>query len=283
LGDRIRVTRFARLPGGLSQAVYRIDLVGAEFATVVLRRWPADGDRQRQSIRREAAVLSLLDDSEVVAPQLIASDETGEWAGRPANLMTHLPGAGDLDPVDVEVWIDQLAQQLALIHAQSRHPSQERIPTWMDVDDPDRRSWLAGLPYGDEVLALATTATAPSREVFSHGDYQHFNLLWMQGQLTGVVDWAMSGVADAGRDAGHCALNLAVLHDAERAWRFLERYQAITGSMLAPSWLICELLDFSDAWPRFIPLQVDGRMAVDRVGMRGRVEELIVKVLRSAG
>ncbi|TDE91498.1 aminoglycoside phosphotransferase family protein [Occultella glacieicola] len=283
LGREVRVAATIPLTGGLSEAMFRLELTGADVAAVVLRRWPHDGDWERDSVRREATALGLLAGSGVGAPELIASDPAGESTGRPANLMTHLPGAGELDPADVARWTGDLADRLALVHDQPRDPRQQTSPKWVDLDDGDRRAWLAGLPYGEEALSLAGSVGAPVREVFGHGDYQHFNLLWSRGRLTGVVDWTMSGVADAGRDVGHCALNLAVLYGPSRAWRFLERYEAITGTRVDRGWLISELLEFSPAWPEFIPRQVGGRTPVDGAGMRGRVEELISRVLRSAG
>jgi len=42
-----------------------------------------------------------------------------------------------------------------------------------------------------------------------HHDFQHFNLLWRRGRLTGVVDWATSCTGPADFDTGHCRLNLA--------------------------------------------------------------------------
>ncbi|CAM3587221.1 phosphotransferase family protein [Occultella aeris] len=284
LGRDVRIGETVPLTGGLSEAMFRLDLTGTDVAAaVVLRRWPNDGDWQRDSVRREATALTLLSGRRVGAPELIATDPAGEWTGRPANLMTHLPGAGQLRPADVERWTGEMAARLALIHDQPRDPHQPISKKWVDLDDQDRRAWLADLPHGDEALSLARAATVPVREVFGHGDYQHFNLLWNRGRLTGVVDWTMSGVADAGRDVGHCALNLAVLYGPDRAGRFVAHYEAITGTRVDPAWLMSELLDFSPAWPEFIPRQVGGRVPVDRAGMRGRVEELIVEVLRAAG
>ncbi|GAA1724902.1 aminoglycoside phosphotransferase family protein [Brachybacterium phenoliresistens] len=283
LGPRTRIAAITPLTGGLSQAMYRLDLTGADAPAVVLRRWPEDGPWPRECARREAAALELLAGGGIGAPGLIAADPEGERTGRPSTLMTCLPGRGVLDPEDVPGWLEALAARLAAIHDLPPGPDLEPCPRHADMADPRRRAWMAGLPEGAAALDLAVSADDPRRPLLAHGDYQHFNVLWTGSALTGVVDWTGCGVADAGRDVGHCMLNLTVLHDAARAWSFLGRYQALTGTRVDPAWLMGELLDFSPAWEEFIPIQVGGRAPVDPAGMRARVEELIVQVLRAAG
>src|SRR4029077_11093402 len=40
---------------------------------------------------------------------------------------------------------------------------------------------------------------APKSVTFIHGDYQHFNLLWTRGRLTGVIDWTLGGMGHPDR------------------------------------------------------------------------------------
>lgn len=283
LGDDVAtVTAVTPLAGGLSEAMFRIELAGADLPAVVLRRWPRDVDWTREAVRREAAALSLLSGTGLGAPEIIASDPVGTGTGRPATLMTVVPGVGDLGPSDPDRWSDRMAGRLVAIH--DVRPADDLLPgeRFADLDDPDRQAWMARLPVGAAALELAR-APYPDEVVFSHGDYQHFNLLWTSDRLTGVVDWPMACVDDRGRDVGHCMLNLAVLYSADRAMGFLDRYQAAAGTVVPVGSLLRELLDFNHGWPRFIPIQVDGRVPVDGAGMADRVEEVITRLVRRAG
>ena len=115
---------------------------------------------------------------------------------------------------------------------------------------------------------------------FIHGDFQHFNFLWTRGRLTGVVDWGAASTEPPSADVGHCRLNLAVLFGADRAERFRLAYQAEAGRSVDPWWDLHALAAYGDAWRRFIPVQVNGRVPVDTGGMTARVEEVLAAALR---
>ena len=124
------------------------------------------------------------------------------------------------------------------------------------------------------------TAEPPQTEaVLTHGDYQHFNVLWSRGRLSALVDWSQAGIASPDIDVGHCRLNLAVLYSPEIAERFRRVYESEAGRQVEPWWDIHQLLAYGDDWPTFIPVQVAGRAPVDVRGMTGRVEELLVMAL----
>jgi aminoglycoside phosphotransferase (APT) family kinase protein len=112
--------------------------------------------------------------------------------------------------------------------------------------------------------------------VLTHGDYQHFNVLWSRGRLSALVDWSFSCVASPDLDVGHCRLNLAVLYSPEIAERFRRMYESEAGRSVEPWWDIHQLLAYSDSWSTFIPVQVAGRAPVDVRGMTARVEQLLV-------
>src|SRR5438046_2940923 len=72
--------------------------------------------------------------------------------------------------------------------------------------------------------ALVGAARAPACACFVHRDYQHFNLLWSDERLTGVLDWVEAGTGPRELDVGHCRLNLTILFSADVAERFLAIY-----------------------------------------------------------
>ncbi len=122
---------------------------------------------------------------------------------------------------------------------------------------------------------LIATKPPKSELVRTHGDYQHFNVLWSRGRLSGLVDWSSSRVAPADLDVGHCRLNLAVLFSPHVAEDFRRAYESEAGRRVEPWWDVHQLLAYSENWATFIPVQVAGRAPVDLRGMTGRVEELL--------
>lgn len=247
---------------------------------VVTRRWSGDDPEQPELVRREAAGLRALAGTGLPLPALLAADPDGEEAGRPSTVTTFLPGAVDLTPTDLRGWVRRLAGMLVRFH-ETPPPPLGPCKLWASSD----LRWLDGevdAGIGREVRELAAHAPDPDRAVLSHGDYQHFNVLWRGGEISAVVDWP-TGLADRGLDVGHCRLNLAVLFSADAAMWFLDDYEQIAGVGVDPGADLQRLLNFGPNWPEFIPLQVGGRIPVDGPGMAGRVRETIRRTLQRAG
>ena len=105
-------------------------------------------------------------------------------------------------------WIRQLAALLPILHAGSadvtRH--ERRDPAVLAVPGAAQRPdvWTAA-------RNLIATEPPGGEPVLTHGDYQHFNVLWSRGRLSALVDWTSARIAPADLDVGHCRLNLAVL------------------------------------------------------------------------
>ena len=134
--------------------------------------------------------------------------------------------------------------------------------------------WLADHGLRD---AAREAASGPlvEEKVLVHGDYQHFNVLWLDGQLMGVVDWPNAATGNRGSDVGHCRLNLAVLFDARTAMDYLMTYEDAASVRVDRRADLRALLCFDLEWQRFIPRQVAGRVRLDVAGMPGRVAAAI--------
>lgn len=250
-------------------------------ADVVVRRWSTTGRAHPDLVRREVAGLAALDATDVPAPTLLDADPDGTESGCPTTLTTFLPGRVELAPTDLRGTVRAMAAMLAHLHSLPAPPLEPCVQWGSGGVD-----WLEdGTDQGllREVRELAARPADPMLAVLSHGDYQHFNVLWRDGAISAVVDWPTAGLADRGLDVGHCRLNLAVLHSAEAAMWFLEDYEQLTGERVDPAADIQRLLGFGPTWPEFIPLQVAGRAAVDGPGMAGRVRETILATVRRAG
>lgn len=279
-----RVVRSERLTGGLTSIVHAITVerLGRREQLVLRRIVPAEKYREWafSVVAKETAILAALERTSIPAPRVLASTNDVQQGG-PAILMTRLPGRMLLMPRDRERWLLEMARMLHRIHM-------------LEIDAPPFESWLDGealTPPPDaerpdvwrEAIALVRKQRVPSHTCFIHRDYQHFNLLWSRERLTGVVDWveACNGPPEA--DVGHCRLNLAVLFSAEVADRFLEMYEAESGRRVDPWWDVQALLSYGPEWPRFIPVQVDGRAPIDGAGMTSQMERVLQGALRRLG
>lgn len=282
----VRVVGLRRMTGGIVAAVHRLTVehvVSGRRESVVLRQYEHDGRGAtapgHSEVEREAGILSQAARAGLPAPRLLAASAAGkETGGHPSVLMTRLSGRVDLSPADPGDWLGQMADAAVQIHeAAITAPPYDR---WVD---PRRLAVPAAASHPGLWRSLARALgeqESPCPWRFIHRDFQHFNLLWSRGRLTGVVDWASAASGPPDIDIGHCRLNLAVLFGADWAERFRLAYEARAGRRVDPWWDLYALASYNDSWPQFIPVQVNGRVHVDGAGMTGRIEELLQATLR---
>jgi aminoglycoside phosphotransferase len=280
VGAGARVTGGRRMIGGITSSVHRLSLrLPTGVSThVVLKRFtdPGWGDAQA-IVKNEAAAIAAVEAMDVPAPGLLGMSSDGaDTDGAPSLLMTRAPGRVWLTPPDLDSWIRQLATLLPALHEGSAgvRTGQPRDLEALTVPEsaPRPEVWTAA-------KHVVTAERPPTEAVLTHGDYQHFNVLWSRGRLSALVDWSWSRIASPDVDVGHCRLNLAVLYSPEIAERFRSVYESEAGRKVEPWWDIHQLLAYSDNWPTFIPVQVAGRGPVDVRGMTGRVEKLLIMAL----
>ena len=266
-----RVTAIAPLPGGLTADMDRITVDSPTgLKDVVLRRWPSE-DWAEGMVTREASALAAVRGRGVPAPQLLAMDEDGAETGARCTLTSALAGQPDLAPADMQSWLGQLATTQAAIHAVPDHPHTQ-WDGW--YDDDALLDWLPDRGLRDAAREAASGPVVEEK-VLVHGDYQHFNVLWSDGRLSGVVDWPNAATGNRGSDVGHCRLNLAVLFDTGTAGDYLVMYERAAGVRVDRRADLRALLCFDLEWQRFIPRQVAGRAPLDLAGMPGRVAAAI--------
>ena len=267
-----RVVAIAALPGGITADMDRVtvEVPTGRLQDVVLRRWPevdwADG-----MVSREAEALTAVRGLGLPVPELIAADDDGSATGVRCTLTTALPGEPDLAPADLQSWVAQLATTQALIHTAPGTLS-VRWDGWYDETEP--LDWLADAGLRRAAREAASGPLADEK-VLVHGDYQHFNILWCDGRLSGVVDWPNAATGNRGSDVGHCRLNLAVLLGPEPAAAYLSAYERAAGVDVDRRADLRALLNFNLDWQRFIPHQVGGRAPLDVAGMPLRVAATI--------
>ena len=281
LGPRRLVVDVTRLRGGITAAMDLITVAGAhDTRRVVLRRWYIAEAVREGLVEREAIALEAVRGSGVPAPELIAADVDGSTSGTPGTLTSALAGTPDLAPVDMSSWMRQLAETQARIHAVPVTVPARR-DGWHDVGRP--LDWIPDPGLREAARTAAASARLDHQVGFAHGDYQHFNVLWQDGQLMGVVDWPNAATASRGVDVGHCRLNLAVLFSADLADDYLAAYERSAGLAVDAGAELRSVLSFDQSWPGFIPRQVDGRAPLDVTGMADRVVDLVRRLVHRLG
>lgn len=187
---------------------------------IVLRRFPSGDD----AARREARVLHALDGLGGLAPQLLSADLYGEKFGEPALLLSRLPGSPNLTPEDPRAWAESLGRALAHVHAQPADPAS--LSQWLPAAPPVAS--LAG-PAAAAVTAHWNELRSAAA-VLTHFDFWSGNVVWHNDAVSGIVDWSGACLAPAGFDVGWCRLDIALLHGAGNAARFLDAYEAAVGA-----------------------------------------------------
>jgi aminoglycoside phosphotransferase (APT) family kinase protein len=126
---------------------------------------------------------------------------------------------------------------------------------------------LGRRPKTDEALQIAVwdaavtdwprVAQAASEAVLVHGDYWPGNMLWVRGELVGIVDWEQPRVGNPARDVATCRGDLWVLFGQAAADEFLGEYEHAIGNkvsdlrfwdLLISVWAVHEMPEWAVAY-----------------------------------
>jgi aminoglycoside phosphotransferase (APT) family kinase protein len=228
VGRGARVIRVRRLRNASAAAMHAVDVeLGDAVHRLVLRRWArTDIAPDPFVVENEAAVLTLLEASDVPSPRFVASDAAADECDAPALLMTRLPGHDEVAPSNVSSWLDGLAAVLRVIH-ETRVPATAELfmdytPWNLDMEEPPEWSPRRDLwKRAREVVSAGIPSHAP---VLCHRDFHPGNVLWRRHRVAGVVDWTHACCGPASVDVAHCRVNLTVLYGLDVANEFARRY-----------------------------------------------------------
>jgi hypothetical protein len=210
----------------------------------------------------EAASLEKAKETNVPVPQLTACDEIGECCGVPAILMSYLPGYVELKPADFDSWLYQIAETLFAIHSVNADDYHWKYFNWTETDDLKPPSWSEHPELWKHAFDVVLGPEPDEQSCFLHRDYHPTNILWQNGQVSGVVDWVNACCGPAGVDLAHCRGNLVPLYGVDVADRFLEIYIELAGGNFYyhPYWdiniLVGKLPGPPDVYPPWIEFGV---------------------------
>jgi aminoglycoside phosphotransferase (APT) family kinase protein len=245
--------RFEPLRGATSSAVYAV--TGAGVARWVLRLF-TDHDwlgREADLADHETAALTHAERAGLPAPRFIAQATRAE-CGHPALLMTHLPGQVDLRPRRRRAWIQRLADTLARIHQTGTDSFGWWYTSWSPHGDVAMPAWFDDEALWLRVREVETVQPSLPSPTFLHRDYHPANVIWLDGAVSGVVDWVNACIGPAGVDVAHCRINLALMHGIEYADDFLGAYVvAVGGYEHDPHWDVDAAMSWGLSDPAYYP------------------------------
>lgn len=228
-----RVISVGVIPGATSSALHSVDVESSgHVRRLVLRRFTNEAwvRREPDVAVREAAGVEKAAGAGLPAPKLVATDRDGSHCGVPATLVTMLPGVVVLAPSNWNEWIQGLAHAAAQIHRVDAAGFRWKYRRYNDRETLAVPRW-SRKPEAWKRAIEVVQGTAPSyRECFVHRDYHPSNVLWLDGRVSGVVDWVNGCRGPAGIDVAWCRHNLANLHGVSAADDFLAAYIAAAGS-----------------------------------------------------
>lgn len=280
--DAREVRVLERFAGATSSSLHALEVEreGAPPLSLVLRRYTDAQVRAKepQYPRTEASALRMLEEAEgILAPRLVAYDETGEACDVPAVLMSRLDGRPTIAPEDVSGWVGGLAQALASVHRLDGAGLDEVYQRWHNPRTVEPPEW-SRQPRSWARLIEASRTLEPAGEVtLLHRDYHPGNVLWKDGTVSGIVDWPNACRGVPAIDVGHCRRNTVSTHGVEVAEAFLAAYGAASGR---PPSALCDAICLLDsAWAPVLPAyHAYGRTDLTDDIMHARLDEYAVLI-----
>lgn len=277
------VAEVTPLRGGWTSTM--LGLTSTDGGRAVLRLMTREPWRTHAAglLGREAAIQGLLAATDVPAPRSIALDLGGEQAGEPAHLMSLLPGSVDLARND-EALLTKLARLLVAIH--DVDPGTARPRDYQSWAPPAKRvvpEWSRQPELWKRAFSLLEEEPPTYRGTFLHRDFHVGNVLWDEGEASGVVDWVETSWGPRGLDVAHCTTHLAMLHGPGTAGRFAEVYRGLAPGSDDPCdqryWDVMDVVGYlPDPIKVAQPWRDLGRDIADELA-RERLEEHLSSVL----
>ncbi|HEX3794319.1 MAG TPA: aminoglycoside phosphotransferase family protein [Acidimicrobiales bacterium] len=243
-------------------------LIEADRIPLVLRRYVNDFVNELPTaiaceVQALKAARSVLGD---MVPEPVAFDVTGDRSGCPSLIMTYLPGEPAIHHLDLR----QIVEPLARLHARTAPNEFDRYRHWFDIDRLAVPEWTKRPEAWAELIDIVGGKEPTAPHVFLHRDFHPGNLLWQNGQLSGIVDWPASCHGPRGIDVAHARGNLALIDGVEEAEQFLRTYRQIVPSHdHDPWWDVADLLSFDSDFAGLMALNAFGaKLSIDLLHSR---------------
>ena len=208
-----RILCVERFTSGLSSQSYGVDAVTSNGSIRwVMRVEPEHGVIPPYDIAREYRLLKSVHESGLPAPKVIHLEEDPSVVGGRFILMDFVDGMIyksmdprlEADPTLLSDIQEKFISMLARIHA----TPQEVLTNYTTGEEAARaevavcrnrlhRTELLPSPVLRHALDVLDEYAPPAQRIaLLHGDYRLPNLMWKDGEITGVLDWELARVGD---------------------------------------------------------------------------------------
>lgn len=225
-GERVLSPR--RLTGGISATMtaYEVEAADGRRRKLIARQLGKYRMSQRpRATEEEFRVLTALHRAglPVQTPVAFVEDEP------PFYVVEFIEGAVDVAPRDPSRFVERYAQELSDIHSVDWQAlGLDFLPRQDRGFGPRRENPNESLRGSEVRDALEAHGVRASNEpVLRHGDFWPGNVLWRDGEISGVIDWEESLIGEPLADLGICRLDLWWIMGEEAAYEFTERYFAL--------------------------------------------------------
>ncbi len=240
----------------------------------------ADSGGDERLIAREAIILRALASCHLPAPDFIAVDPSGKLAGTPALLMSRLPGRLLCGADEVREAIPAMAAILVRCQQQTRNlVAGRRWSPWQPTEGFRVPTWSTREALWNRAIRVVQRFQAPACDAFIHRDPDPANLLFEQGEISGVLDWPHAGRGPSGFDGARMAMNLCCLLGMDAAATFRAAFEQAIGRRQDP------LLDVFAACESLPDPALEGTARVLAIELtrnqaRGRLENFLADAMR---
>jgi aminoglycoside phosphotransferase (APT) family kinase protein len=283
VGQSATVLAIKPLMGGVASSVFSLRLlVDNREVNYVLRQY---NDARLPALEpdlliHEAQSLKYAQAKQLPTPKLIAYDN-GDECEVPTLLMSHLEGAVVLRPDNLERYLGGLARTLADIHMASVDEFPFSYSPYIDTKSLQVPSWAQRNSLWQKAINMLQLPQPVVTPCFIHRDYHPTNVLWNNGQVSGVVDWVSAALGPANIDVAHCRLNLSILFDVNASEQFLKAYQShAAGFVYDTYWdllvVVDMVLESPHVYKGWRDLGITG--LTDRI-MQQKVEKYLASIL----
>jgi aminoglycoside phosphotransferase (APT) family kinase protein len=248
---------------GFSNRSFRINTTrpdNTQTAYVVKRyaEWEhSTGTDSKSRAMLEYEVLKFVHSVELPCPEPVYFNLNDEALGSAILVTKGLRGEQIMAHPANPLWAEKapiVAEWLAHIH--KLQCPDDLIPRLPDVRSQFKRftendtipDYMREHPDGESIWYIVHENMAKlisENPSLVHGDYWSGNMLWEQGQLTGILDWENVVMGNAGLDVANCRLEMIIDGMNAAASEFLKIYEAHIGKPVKHLGL-CELVVATD-------------------------------------
>lgn len=237
LAPDLRLVRCWEMTGGIAAAITGIEAErpGGQRDRLVLRQYgTTDVAANPQIATTEYRLLASLHRAGLPVPKPFLADESGTILPGPCLLVEFADGAPVIAAPAPAGFASQLAATLARVHRSGITPAEVGLlPGMRDAASRRMARRFRACPdhtLSEPAIRAALAANWPpaqaNRPVLLHGDYWPGNVLWLDGQITAVIDWENAAFGDPLADLGNARMEMAMLFGATAEEDLTAQYRA---------------------------------------------------------